>query len=523
MSQAFQNAVVLSSTFDAYYALLEAPEIRNSLEVVTSEAGDSWIYGCSSDPRKLALLRLFTRHRDAAAKEKEPGIDRFSLLLLKASEHTWGLDGRCQTPGKGDVTHWSNVDFAKVRASPLFTDQEDAWNEQRSYFGAALAALAANSTLAMNIKAELAELDTIVEAAAKRPPTSSKMRTIPASEFGNSVQLTAESGGGGMQLQLDPASGGIVKLVLDDGSGGTDGADDADGADADGNAAVHHSWASPSNPLARFVYKSRSFQAGVHYYNRYQWQNASWGPRVYEKIGVTPAVANETLSHARIVAMAANSSAIVVDLMLPSEAWTVYGGPRKLRLMLLLPSVVGGLQVTLVVLNKTATRIAEEAWFEFRPVLPPSAASFGLVFDKLGSHVRPTDMLTNGSKTLHGINPGGDGVVFTAPAAAAPSTAGKVGPGTGGSKAAPSTAGKAGPGTGGSSQLRVAMLDAGLVSPGPAEANMDLYAFPGVNCTATDGVAVSLWNNLWSVNYVFWYPFAPEDASFAYRFVLQVS
>ena len=40
------------------------------------------------------------------------------------------------------------------------------------------------------------------------------------------------------------------------------------------------------------------------------------------------------------------------------------------------------------------------------------------------------------------------------------------------------------------------------------------------SCSASEGVAVSLWNNLWSVNYVFWYPFAPEDASFLYRFKL---
>lgn len=36
-----------------------------------------------------------------------------------------------------------------------------------------------------------------------------------------------------------------------------------------------------------------------------------------------------------------------------------------------------------------------------------------------------------------------------------------------------------------------------------------------------DGVAFSLWNNLWSVNYVFWYPFSAADRSFGYRFALR--
>ena len=70
-------------------------------------------------------------------------------------------------------------------------------------------------------------------------------------------------------------------------------------------------------------------------------------------------------------------------------------------------------------------------------------------------------------------------------------------------------------------RLRLISLDAGLVSPGPAADNMDLYAFPGVLPGPRDGVAFSLWNNLWSVNYVFWYPFAPADASFGYRFALR--
>ena len=58
--------------------------------------------------------------------------------------------------------------------------------------------------------------------------------------------------------------------------------------------------------------------------------------------------------------------------------------------------------------------------------------------------------------------------------------------------------------------MSILSLDAGLVSPGPAASNMDLYAFPGSPAAAGDGVAYSLWNNLWSVNYIFWYPFTPE-------------
>ena len=72
--------------------------------------------------------------------------------------------------------------------------------------------------------------------------------------------------------------------------------------------------------------------------------------------------------------------------------------------------------------------------------------------------------------------------------------------------------------------MSILSLDAGLVSPGPAASNMDLYAFPGSPAAAGDGVAYSLWNNLWSVNYIFWYPFSKggEDASFAYRWAVRL-
>ena len=44
----------------------------------------------SSDPKKLALLRLFMRARRAHGGGEQPrALFEFSRLLIKASEHTW--------------------------------------------------------------------------------------------------------------------------------------------------------------------------------------------------------------------------------------------------------------------------------------------------------------------------------------------------------------------------------------------------------------------------------------------------
>jgi hypothetical protein len=66
--------------------------------------------------------------------------------------------------------------------------------------------------------------------------------------------------------------------------------------------------------------------------------------------------------------------------------------------------------------------------------------------------------------------------------------------------------------------MTLTSLDAALVSPGLS--NMDLYLFPGETPRADDGVAINLFNNLWSVNYVFWYPFDLHDSVINYRFLL---
>ena len=101
---------------------------------------------------------------------------------------------------------------------------------------------------------------------------------------------------------------------------------------------------------------------------------------------------------------------------------------------------------------------------EFRPAVLDSGAA--LTIDKLGSAVDPTHVLKNGSRTVHAASDRDAGGVTFASA---------------------------------SLRMQLLSLDAGLVSPGSVK-NMDLYAFPGSTVRASDGVAFSLWNNLWSMS-----------------------
>ena len=53
----FPAATVFSSTFDAFFAVANQPEIKSQLPVVTQEIEDGWIYGVPSDPLKNAMFR----------------------------------------------------------------------------------------------------------------------------------------------------------------------------------------------------------------------------------------------------------------------------------------------------------------------------------------------------------------------------------------------------------------------------------------------------------------------------------
>ena len=96
MAAAFPNATAIKpGKFDDYFEQLQSPSIRSKLPVVTSEVGDSWLYGCGSDPLKVQTMAVLARHHDACVADEncvkaEPHFRDFQRLLVLAGKHTWG-------------------------------------------------------------------------------------------------------------------------------------------------------------------------------------------------------------------------------------------------------------------------------------------------------------------------------------------------------------------------------------------------------------------------------------------------
>ena len=76
----FPNASVTASTLGAFFDLVDGnPQLRAALPRLGSEVGDTWMYGCASDPKKLAKMRAIQRAHSKChgagqcGPEAEPG------------------------------------------------------------------------------------------------------------------------------------------------------------------------------------------------------------------------------------------------------------------------------------------------------------------------------------------------------------------------------------------------------------------------------------------------------------------
>jgi len=149
----------------------------------------------------------------------------------------------------------------------------------------------------------------------------------------------------------------------------------------------------------------------------------------------------------------------------------------------------GNLQAELVVLDKQPTRFNEAGWFSFqRAPTAENKASGEWSMNKLGSRVRFEEVVRGGSPAMHGVDfarwEGRDGSVVTVDAIDTPVLS-AIGPKT-----------------------------------DPSEAIILVNQQEVLTPELVTGVAFNLWNNAWSTNYMFFYPYHKKDADMGFSFVL---
>ena len=471
----------------------------------------------------------------------------------------------CATPAKddgkaADTTHYTAAQLAAVRwTSKAFVVQQLSWNEMRLQLWGVREQLAKDSPLGQAIDDDMSLL-TGSPAAAQPLAQGPDWQDLPRDQWGQPVVIGSSSsgggdsvgGGGGLQLALDPVTGAIVSLQKQQVGG------DQQQQQQHQHQHQSHSWASPSRPLARFAYVAHSGEQATAFFKNYSFgcPRCGWATEGFTKPGVNPALANASVTRGTVARMmvkkkknerpASSSSfnkdaaasgavdAIAYELQLPPVLWTHYGAPQKIFVEITSAAGAGAaaspstaaFNVTLRWLNKTTTRLPEALWFEFNPA-GVAAQAGGVELGKMGSTIRPNEVVVNGS-ALHATD--ASGVVFHSSSGGGSGSSG----GGGGSQetSASSLSSSSSSSSLGGERLRVVGHHAPLVATKDVAASLNLWKFPssppgealGADST---GVAFNLFNNLWNTNYVYWYPWrnassTEDDAAMTFRWTVGV-
>lgn len=130
LKERYPNAkLVTSSLNDVAQELLK---MSDQLPVLTSEIGDTWIYGYASSPvamsRYRELMRLYSKWLKEGKLNKNSDMAiNYAVTLGLFAEHTWGIDHLVH------LRNWDKLEHSKFNISrnlPEFRLAEKSWEEK---------------------------------------------------------------------------------------------------------------------------------------------------------------------------------------------------------------------------------------------------------------------------------------------------------------------------------------------------------------------------------------------------------
>jgi hypothetical protein len=367
----FPNAEIIACNLSDMANALQP--YRSQLPVVTQEIGDTWIYGCASDPLKVARYREVSRLRDAwIAQGAFQTGDATDLALLRRllleAEHTWGTDTKTWI----DFVNYKPADLARMLDTKGYKVMEFSWEEKRKDLYDAVATLPPN----LRDQAQGA-LNTLV-------PTEPKL----------SAQAVVQPAGKPIEtahyiLELDAQTGAVTRLR---------------------NKATGREWASKSSPIALFTYQTLSQEDYRSFIESYRTTKEFWiftdlGKPNIEKYG---AVHQDWQPSSAVVHVEETAEAhrIVARLEIKDEEAFQSGRasfPRKIFLELVLPKAEPVIELTLSCFQKPATRFPEALWLTFNPI---AEGKNGWSLDKSGEPISPFDVVISGGRHMHSLSKG---------------------------------------------------------------------------------------------------------------------
>lgn len=452
----FPNAKIVASGYNEF--VKELVDHKDLLPEVTLEIGDTWIYGVGSDPWKTAQFRALMRARKACLADgkcsltSDDAFFNFSFYLLKYGEHTWGYD---VDKYLHDYTNWLNPDFQKQLSTDNYQSMIASWVEQRDWsIKYSLESITPHHPLSQYVANELNRL---------KFNGSVSLHGFERHDCGSFSPKNSR-----VTLHFDTDTMSISSLT-DQRGGASDGIEYAGG----------------EYRLAQLVYKTYSALDMDSFVEHYAFDFSIDNPhKDFGKPGLPDTVKHsQSTAHALPASCFARDSTFLMQGSFARELVGEYGAPAQVWLEVTLPDETldpqrdTTINITVYLVNKTATRLPESLSVAFQPN-PQAVDVNSLSISKLGQYVGVLDIVKNGSKHVHCADDGG--VAYGQPG------------------------------------FKVVAWDTNLVSVGGA----NVLPVPMETPDLMGGFSFNIFNNLWNTNYIMWYPFLEEDKSSKYRFTL---
>ncbi len=367
----FPNAEIVATNLSEMANAL-AP-FRDKLPVVTEEIGDTWIYGCASDPLKVARFRELSRLREAwIAKGALQVGDATDLELLRhvllEPEHTWGTDTKTWL----DYDNLIPSDLAAKLETRNYRVVEFSWLEKRDDL------LDGVNTLPepLRMEADVA----IGSVSAIWPVISPKAVAV---ESGKSLETEH------FVVQIDAKTGAITRLR---------------------NKATGREWASAQNPVALLTYQTLSQDDYSRYRASYVISNADWAQKDFGKPNIERFGARREEWHPASAEVSVeerdDAHRILVSMKFKDDEAFTSGRaafPRQAFVELVLPNAEPVIQLQLSWFGKPATRMPEALWLTFNPMVEDVK---GWKLEKSGEWIAPFDVVASGNRHMHCVQSG---------------------------------------------------------------------------------------------------------------------
>ena len=470
----FPTSTIIAGSLDDFYATASKD---TSLPVVTKEIGDVWIPGVSSDPWKASTTRRMQKawseyhHQlttdkvvsSSSSSSSMSTTDTSSMLkagvyLLKLTEHTWGLSDLYNKS-----QNWTNAILEEQMERGDFDVNIADWDLQRDFTSFAKNALPVGHPLKK-------KWSNILNRPTPFAPNISSYVVLPSSRAASSTTTSP--------LVVCPKSSlGAFTLHYETGSMSS-----SDGMEL---GRFHY------ENLNENVYNVSSFACDAVFGGKHGSSNYTGGKKSKSAAATINTVYYAPSSSSSLLSSSSSSSSslstcdvwLELDIIgdgegLPKSAWIRYVIHEK------------SVDITFVALEKQRTRFNEAGWLSFDrhpppTSLPTSLAATGSMWGmtKLGSDVAFDEVVLGGSSGVHAA----DSVWWRS----------------------------------NGSSLVIESLDAPVLAP------TNIHRPPTVLLNEQEklelgedihGVGFNLWNNVWSTNYLFFYPWHEKDSNISYSF-----